>query len=270
MSYHDRYSRGRPGRSSLNPRGQPTRTLTASQIRQIEAAFQEAEEKTAHWEAVATEAQEQSSAWKAKAEELQELATRAQARAAELEAVASTAQAQYERLAADADQWEASLAKAQERAADAEAKLQEAHQKQDEMVERLARNQAEYQNAKKRLERRYAGEAEAKIMRFANDLLPVLDNLDRAIAHEPPPDADNELLLDGLRMTRRSFLAVLAKWGIHPLDAAEQPFDPERHEAMGTVPDPAFPPGTIVDIQQKGYTYRDRLLRPARVLITPL
>ena len=71
-------------------------------------------------------------------------------------------------------------------------------------------------------------------------------------------------------MTRHSFLSILAQYEVHPIDAAEKPFDPELHEAVGTVNDPVFPPGTVVNVEQEGYTYHDKLLRPARVLITPI
>jgi molecular chaperone GrpE len=242
MSYYDRYRRS-PGR-------EPTRTLTASQINQIEASLQELEQKAALWEAKAREWEAAASECEAKAQELETLAAQAQEQAAQW-------QAEAEHRTGGAAEWEAAL--------------QAAEQKAVEMHDRLARVQADYQNSKRRLEQRFASQADEQITQFMRDLLPVLDNLDRALEHGSPTETDPEMMRQGVEMTRQGFLNVLARQGIQPLDvAAGQPFDPELHEAVGTVADPSYPPGTVATVEQKGYTYRDKLLRPARTLITPL
>lgn len=242
MSYYDRHRR---------PAGrEATRTLTVSQIKQIEASLQELEQKATLWEAKAREWEATAAECEAKAQELETLAIQAQEQAAEW-------QTEAEHRTGGAAEWEQALQAAEEKAA--------------EMHDRLARVQADYQNSKKRLEQRFAMQADEQIMQFMRDLLPVLDNLDRALEHGSPPETDSDVMQQGVEMTRQGFLNVLSRHGVQPIDvAAGQPFDAELHEAVGTVEDPAYPPGTVATVEQKGYTYRDKLLRPARALITPL
>ena len=242
MSYDDR-NRGSPGR-------EPTRTLTVSQIKRIEASLEEFEQKAAQWEAKAREWEAAAAECEAKAQELETLAAQAQEQAAKW-------QAEAEQGAGGAAEWEEALQAAEEKAT--------------EMHDRLARVQADYQNSKKRLEQRFAIQADEHITQFMRDVLPVLDNLDRALEHSSPGEADAETMQQGVEMTRQAFLGVLSRHGVQPIDVAPgQPFDAEWHEALGTVADPSYPPGTVATVQQKGYTYRDKLLRPTRALITPM
>jgi molecular chaperone GrpE len=267
-----------------NPRGEPTRTLTLSQIKQIEASFEELEQKAAQWEskarqweAAAAEAQTSAAEWETRARELQTVATNAQAQAIEVEAradrwasEAEDAKKKLANLEAEAGQWEQTVTELQTAVSEKEQVLRAAEEKASKAENRLARDQADYQNRKQRLERRVADQADQEKMQLMHGLLPVLDNLDRAIANAPPMDAEHRVFQEGVELTRRSFLSILARFGVHPIDAAENPFDPELHEAVGTVNDPAFPPGTVVNVEQAGYTYQDKLLQPARVLITPI
>ena len=132
------------------------------------------------------------------------------------------------------------------------------------LEEQLALAQADYENAKTRLGKRFAQQFEQDMQAFLRDLLPVLDNLDRAIQHNPA-DANAE----GVKMTRQMFLSTLDKYGVKSTAVLGQPFDPECHEALGIVEESEFPPGSVAAVEQPGYTYRDKLLRPARVLVTP-
>jgi molecular chaperone GrpE len=237
MSY---YGRGR----------EPTRRLTVSQIKQIEASLEELERRASQWEAKARE-------WEA-------VAAECEAKAQELETLAAQAQEQ-------ATKWQAEAGQRAGGAAEREEALQAAEEKAIEMQDRLARVQADYQNSKRRLEQRFAIQADEQIMQFVRDLLPVLDNLDRALEHGSPNQADSELMQQGVEITRQGFLDALSRHGVQPIDvAAGQPFDVELHEAVGTVEDPAYPPGTVASVEQKGYTYRGKLLRPARTLVTPM
>ena len=74
---------------------------------------------------------------------------------------------------------------------------------------------------------------------------------------------------EGVKMTRQMFLSMLDKYGVKPTAVLGQPFDPEHHEALGIVEDSEIPPGSVAAVEQPGYTYQDKLLRPARVLVTP-
>ena len=132
------------------------------------------------------------------------------------------------------------------------------------MEQHLARARADYENARKRLEKRFANLLDQNIMDFLRDLLPVLDNLDRAIEHAQE-NTDNQ----GIKLTRQMFLSTLDKYGVKPIEALGAPFDPELHEALGTIGDPFLVPGMVAEVAVPGFTYRGKLLRPVQVLITP-
>lgn len=132
--------------------------------------------------------------------------------------------------------------------------------------ERLLRQAAELENFKKRMAR----EREESI-RFANealvkDLLPVVDNLERAVAHAQG-GGDGKPLVEGVEMVLKGLLDVLTKHGVTPIEAVGQPFDPVRHEAMAQVESDDHEPNTVVQEHHKGYLFKSRLLRPALVSV---
>ena len=132
--------------------------------------------------------------------------------------------------------------------------------------ERLLRQAAELENYKKRSARerddaiRYANESLLK------DLLPVVDNLERAIAHASG-GGNGKPLVEGVGMVLRGLADVLAKHGAMPILAQGQPFDPTKHEAMTQVETDDHEPNSVVEELHKGYMLRDRLLRPALVSV---
>ncbi len=138
-----------------------------------------------------------------------------------------------------------------------------------ELKDRHLRLAAEYDNFRRRsLKERqdlhnYANENVFK------ELLPIVDNLERAVTHarreEQRPDSEN--LLQGIELTHRSLLQILAKHGVVEIEAQGQPFDPQVHEAVRRVPSSEHPPGTVVEVYQKGYKLKDRMLRPAMVAV---
>jgi molecular chaperone GrpE len=102
---------------------------------------------------------------------------------------------------------------------------------------------------------------------LANRLLPVLDNLDRAL--EAIPEGAGDSVVQGILLTRQSFWAALESEGITVIEAAGQPFDPNLHEAITTLPSSEEQPaGVVVDVLETGYMLHDRVLRPARVVVT--
>lgn len=126
---------------------------------------------------------------------------------------------------------------------------------------------ADLENYRKRAQR----EKEDAI-RFANDnilrnIIPVLDNLERAIEHARTTE-DQGSLLEGVEMTLDQFHKVLDGAGVTPVEAMGQPFDPNFHQAMGQVPSDEQPPNTVVQELQKGYILNGRLLRPAMVMVS--
>jgi molecular chaperone GrpE len=103
---------------------------------------------------------------------------------------------------------------------------------------------------------------------LVKDLLSTVDNLDRAIEHAHQNDGgDLASLLQGVELVQREFYAVFAQHEVHVIDAEGSEFDPSLHEAMAQVQDDTAAPNTVIEVLQKGYQLRDRLLRPARVVV---
>jgi molecular chaperone GrpE len=138
-----------------------------------------------------------------------------------------------------------------------------------DLTNQLARVQADWENYKRRVARE-----KEDLQAFANQrlllgFLPVLDNLDRALATAPV--AGDEKLRQGVEMTARSFRETLAREGVVPIDASPgQPFDPALHEAVMTVENPEYEEDQIVLEFQKGYKLGDRVIRPSRVQVNKL
>ena len=132
--------------------------------------------------------------------------------------------------------------------------------------DRFLRQAAELENFKKRSARE-----RDEAIRLANeylikDLLPVLDNLERAIAHARGGDG-GQPLAEGVEMVLKGFLNVLTRHGVAQVSAVGQPFDPVKHEAMAQMKTDQHLPNTVVEEHHKGYLLHDRLLRPALVSI---
>ncbi|HXX48623.1 MAG TPA: nucleotide exchange factor GrpE [Myxococcota bacterium] len=104
---------------------------------------------------------------------------------------------------------------------------------------------------------------------LVKELLPIVDNLERAVDHarkeEQRSDSDN--LLQGVELTYRSLLQILTRLGVVEIAALGQPFDPQIHEAVRRIPSSDKPANTVVEIYQKGYMLKDRMLRPAMVAV---
>ncbi len=135
-----------------------------------------------------------------------------------------------------------------------------------EHYERYLRQVAELDNFKKRINRekedaiRYANE------NLIKDILPVIDNLERAIAHAQG-GGNGKPLVEGVEMVLRGLLDVFGKHGVVQVPAVGEVFDPGKHEAMAQVESSQYEPNTVVDEHHRGYLLRDRLLRPALVTV---
>jgi molecular chaperone GrpE len=133
--------------------------------------------------------------------------------------------------------------------------------------DRYVRQAAELDNFKKRSARereenaRYANEA------LVRDLLPVIDNLERAIAHASS-GGNEKPLVEGVDMVLKGFLDTLSKHGVQPVAAVGLTFDPAQHEALAQVESSEHQPNAVIEQHQKGYIMRDRLLRPALVTVS--
>jgi molecular chaperone GrpE len=136
------------------------------------------------------------------------------------------------------------------------------------LQDRVLRALAEADNTRRRATRDLADERLFAVTGLARALLPVLDNLRRAIVASEQPASQGASLIDGVRATERLLMGALEGVGVQRVEARGAPFDPSRHEAMMEVDDPATAPGTVHDVMEDGYFLHDRLLRPARVTVT--
>jgi len=148
-----------------------------------------------------------------------------------------------------------------------EAKLAEAESLAAKNWDLYLRSQAELENYRKRALRDRQDLLKFGNESFLRELLPVIDNLDRAVEHARDAEGDNQGLLEGVEMTLGQFRRVLEKFQVAPFDSLGEMFDPARHEAMGQYETDEFPPNAVAQELQKGYLLHDRLLRPAMVMI---
>ena len=145
------------------------------------------------------------------------------------------------------------------------AQLEEKTKQAEENYDRFLRAQAELENYKKRVEREKTG-----LVKYGNEelikaILPVMDNLERALDQAPGENPDG--LMEGIKITRDQLLQVLEKFGVTLVAAVGVPFDPSKHQAMMQVESADHEPNTVVSELQKGYFLNDRLLRPAMVSV---
>jgi molecular chaperone GrpE len=157
---------------------------------------------------------------------------------------------------------------APEEAAAQEATADAAAAQEPDYKDKWLRAEAELDNVRKRA-RRDVGLAEARgIGRLARELLPALDNFERALAAaEAQPENRDHHLTDGIRLVQSELLGALARVGIEPDSPKGERFDPHRHEAVAQQPVDGAEAGTIVEVYSAGYTYGDDVLRPAKVVV---
>jgi molecular chaperone GrpE len=135
----------------------------------------------------------------------------------------------------------------------------------DEYLALAQRTQADFENYRKRIARESASAQTRGAIQLAKELLPALDNLDRALEAA----AKDDPLLDGVRLVRSELSAALARVGIESFSPAGEVFDPSLHEAVATSQQPAdgAASGTVVEVYQPGYRLSEAIIRPARVVV---
>jgi len=152
-------------------------------------------------------------------------------------------------------------------AAAVEADLDELRAKAAQRDEYLAiaqRTQADFENYRKRMTREVGLAERRGVTRLAKELLPALDNLDRAIAAAP---AGQDSVTEGFRLVHAELTAALARLGIEGYVPNGELFDPNEHEAMAQHPVEGAASGTVIEVYQPGYRLNDTILRPARVVV---
>jgi len=145
-------------------------------------------------------------------------------------------------------------------------RLEAAERECADFRDRYLRLCAEFENFKKRAQRDQIDHTKYATEKVLKDLLPVVDNLERAIAHARTRNAD-QAIIDGLDLTVRQFQDELAKSGVEPIAALGQPFDPALHQALAQVDSTDRAPNTVVEEAQRGYRLHGRILRPSLVTI---
>lgn len=153
------------------------------------------------------------------------------------------------------------------RGAQLETELENAQREAAAHLETAQRLQADFDNYRKRVARDAEDAAKRAGQRVISELLPALDNLERALAHVESGGTGEELV-DGVRMVLSQVLDVLSKEGVERIDAVGQPFDPTKHQAVGQAEREDVPENTVVDMYQCGYRMHGRVLRPASVVVS--
>jgi molecular chaperone GrpE len=132
----------------------------------------------------------------------------------------------------------------------------------------LLRAKADLENFQKRVRKERPAWEEQAVRRFLRDLLPVVDNLERALAHTGLESDVGGRLDEGVRLTQQMLRQVLIDHGVEEIEAQDRAFDPTLHEAVSAVEVSDRPTGQVVEVLEKGYRHRDVVLRPSRVNVS--
>lgn len=150
--------------------------------------------------------------------------------------------------------------------------LSKVEQERAEMVESFRRRQNDFENFKKRIERERTGTHRNILSGLAMQMLPVVDNLNRALdsasGQEADKSADFQQFIQGIVLVNHQLNEVLEAIGVHPILAVGEPFDPHFHEAMATAPTNEYPPNTVIEELIRGYKIEEKVIRPAMVKVS--
>jgi molecular chaperone GrpE len=143
-------------------------------------------------------------------------------------------------------------------------------EKADEYLDLAKRTKADFENYRKRAAREAAIAQERGIAKLAKELLPAVDNLDRALQaaqSDGAPQADNGTLISGIKLVHDDVIAALARAGVQGFSPEGERFDPQLHEAIAQQPVDGAESGTVVEVYQRGYRLGEVVIRPARVVV---
>jgi molecular chaperone GrpE len=148
------------------------------------------------------------------------------------------------------------------------AELQAKAAQRDEYLALAQRTQADFENFRKRAARDAAAATTRGATKLAKELLPAVDNLERALDHAPEQASEaEEAFISGIRHVHSDLIAALQRAGIERYSPEGEPFDPTMHEAVAQQPFEGFAPGTVVEVFQRGYRIGESVVRPARVVV---
>ncbi len=139
--------------------------------------------------------------------------------------------------------------------------------KVDELQDRMIRMQADTENFRRRVQREQDDARKFESMRIVRDMLPGMDGLNRAIS-SAELTGDMQTLLNGIKMVAQQFRDILKAHAAEPIDALGKLFDPNLHEALTQIPSADHEPMTVLQVVEMGYRLHDRVVRPARVIVS--
>lgn len=137
----------------------------------------------------------------------------------------------------------------------------------DAQKDRVLRLQAEMENLRQRQSRELSEERRYGALSLMREILPVLDNIDRAI-ESAEKAGESGPLLDGIKLVRQQLITALGQHGCEPIEALGQPFNPDFHAAILQQPSSEYPGGHVMLVTQPGYKLHDRVVRPASVIVS--
>lgn len=145
--------------------------------------------------------------------------------------------------------------------------LSEAQVKASEEKDTAIRAIAEMENIRRRSAIDVEKARKFALEKFVNELLPVIDNMERAISVTSTDDEATKSIIEGVELTLKTLLNAVEKFGVKAVDPQGEAFNPEHHQAIGMQPSEEFDSNTVMTVMQKGYMLNDRLLRPAMVMV---
>ena len=150
----------------------------------------------------------------------------------------------------------------------ADSRIEELEQQLAEAKDQAMRAAAEAQNARRRAEQDVEKARKFALEKFVNDMLPVADNLERAIDAANAEGAEMVSVTEGVELTLKTLVDALKRHKVDQVDPVGEPFDPNLHQAMTMIEDPNAEPNSVINCFQKGYTLNGRLVRPAMVVVS--
>lgn len=148
------------------------------------------------------------------------------------------------------------------------ARIAELEGQAQEAKDQALRAAAEAQNIRRRAEQDVEKAHKFALEKFAGDMLPVADNLERAVGAFEASDEASKALIEGVELTLKTLLDALKRHKLEAVDPEGQPFDPQFHQAMSMIENSHVEPNTVLNVFQKGYTLNGRLVRPAMVVVS--
>jgi len=149
---------------------------------------------------------------------------------------------------------------------DLNSKITELETEKEELYEKMLRVQADFENFKRRAKKDRENDLKYKSQDLANEIIPILDNFERALQFEIDDD-QMKSFVDGMKMIHDQLLNALKQVGVEEIKAENEMFDPQVHQAVMQVQEEGFESNQIVEVLQKGYVLKDRVLRPSMVKV---